>query len=92
MEARQLHSFLAVAETLNVGRATDRLDLSQPAPSRQIQRLERELGVVFERQSRWIGLTSADRTLAVHAQRAVNTGPGEIGGILLDAELGFALG
>ena len=42
--------FLAVVETGGFGRAADRLDMTQPAPSRVLARLERDLGArLFER-------------------------------------------
>ncbi|WP_143749553.1 helix-turn-helix domain-containing protein, partial [Caballeronia arvi] len=40
-----LNTFLAVAETSHVGRAAERLGLTQPALTKGIQRLERELGL-----------------------------------------------
>jgi DNA-binding transcriptional LysR family regulator len=72
VEVRQLESFLAVSETLHFGQAAERLHFSQPALSRQVQKLERELGVaLFERLGRRVVLTAAGRVLAEHARRVV---------------------
>jgi LysR family nitrogen assimilation transcriptional regulator len=64
MDLRQLHYFLAVAETLNVSRAATHVWISQPALSRQIQLLEEELQVaLFERKARGMALTEAGQLL-----------------------------
>lgn len=69
MELRHLRSFLAVAEALNFSRAAERLHLSQPALSRQVQDLEQGLAVaLFSRDKGRITLTDAGRTLVEHAR------------------------
>lgn len=58
MELRQLKSFLTVAETLNFHRAAQRLSISQPALTRQIQQLEDSLNAqLFTRDKRRVELT-----------------------------------
>lgn len=68
LELRELQNFVAVAERLNVTSAAKAVHLSQPALSRQIQALERKLGVaLFERIGKRIILTVEGDDLLKHA-------------------------
>jgi DNA-binding transcriptional LysR family regulator len=58
MELRHLRYFVAVADAGSVSRAAERLHITQPALSRQIQDLEREFACrLFDRIGRRIALT-----------------------------------
>jgi DNA-binding transcriptional LysR family regulator len=60
MDLRLLRSFVTMAEEGNVGRAAQRLYISQPALSKQLQRLEAFLDVeLFRRHHRVLRLTPA---------------------------------
>lgn len=64
MEIKDMQAFFAVVEEGNISHAAIRLAVAQPALSRQMKRLEGELGVkLFERGSRRIRLTEAGRIL-----------------------------
>lgn len=68
MDFRQLRYFVAVYEEGHVGRATERLSLSQPALSQQIRQLEHSLDVsLFERGNKRLLPTLAAHTLYNHA-------------------------
>ena len=59
-----MRAFYAIVEEGNISHAAQRLDMAQPALSRQMKRLEMELGVqLFERGSRRIRLTESGRVL-----------------------------
>lgn len=65
MEMRQLEYFLAILETGSFSAAAEKLYLSQSSLSKQIIKLERELGqTLFLRSSRPVALTEAGRALA----------------------------
>ena len=62
MEIKDMRAFYAIVEEGNISHAAQRLDIAQPALSRQMKRLETSLGVqLFERGSRRIRLTDAGR-------------------------------
>ena len=64
MEIKDMRAFYAIVEEGNISHAAQRLDIAQPALSRQMKRLETSLGVqLFERGSRRIRLTDAGRVL-----------------------------
>ncbi|MFE6548988.1 LysR family transcriptional regulator [Streptomyces sp. NPDC057746] len=72
LDARLLRSFLAVAEELHFTRAASRLYLAQQALSRDIRRLERELGAeLFVRTTRQVALTPDGARLLPYARRVL---------------------
>ncbi len=72
IELRHFRSFVAVAEEGKISRAAVRLYITQPALSRQIQQLEREVGVaLLLRNSNGVELTLAGREFLEKAQQSL---------------------
>ncbi|MFJ2773904.1 LysR substrate-binding domain-containing protein [Streptomyces sp. NPDC087300] len=71
-ELRRLRYFLAVAEERNFTRAAARLLIAQPALSRQIRELEKDLGVkLLERTTQYVKPTEAGQMLMERGQALV---------------------
>ena len=74
VHVRDLRYFLAVAQELSFTHAAERLYVSQPALSKQIRSLERQLRVdLFERDGRTVKLTRAGAELLPHAEHMLDS-------------------
>src|SRR5215468_4572797 len=72
MELRHLRYFVGVAEALSFSRAAARLNVTQPALSRQIRDLEEELGLrLFDRVGRQVRLTPQGEDLLRRSRSAL---------------------
>jgi len=70
MDLRQLRNLVALADYRSFGRAAEAINLSQPAFSRSIQTLERDLDcALVERSSREFRLTGQGELVLQHARR-----------------------
>jgi len=73
MEIKNIEAFLLLARSLNFTRSAEQMFLSQSAFSRQIIRLEEELGCqLFNRTKRTVGLTEFGRSFLDHAEKIVS--------------------
>ncbi|WP_046730107.1 LysR family transcriptional regulator [Streptomyces humi] len=74
LELRLVRYFTVVAEELHFGRAADALHLAQPSLSRQIRRLERQLGApLLDRGPRGTRLTGAGEVFLPQARELLRT-------------------
>jgi DNA-binding transcriptional LysR family regulator len=72
VHGRDLRYFAAVAEELHFTRAAERLYISQPALSKQIRMLEKQVGAaLFERDRREVRLSAVGAALLPHVQRVL---------------------
>lgn len=72
MDLRLLTTFATVAELGSVSAAADALHVTQPALSRQVQQLERQVGVsLFHRHRRRLNLTAAGHSYLAAAREVL---------------------
>lgn len=72
VHGRNLRYFVAVAEDLHFSRAAERLFVSQPALSKQVRLLERQIGApLFHRDRRGVRLTAVGEALLPHAREVL---------------------
>ncbi|HEX2116319.1 MAG TPA: LysR family transcriptional regulator [Alphaproteobacteria bacterium] len=70
MEMHQIRYFLSVCDTLNFTRAAELCNVSQPALTRAIQKLEEELGgLLFRRERNLTHLTDLGRLMRPHLEQ-----------------------
>jgi DNA-binding transcriptional LysR family regulator len=78
MDLKHLRTFVAVAESGTVSGAAERILIGQPALSRQIIELERQLGIaLFDRVGRRLHLTGEGERFLEHCRRVL----GEVGSL-----------
>ena len=99
LDLRRLRYFVAVAEELHFGRAAERLYIAQPVLSRQIRKLEREVGAdLLTRSSRNVALTPAGERVLDEARSLLAASEvtrrriGEIARDRAELRIGFFVG
>jgi DNA-binding transcriptional LysR family regulator len=91
LNLNHLRVFRSVSETNSITEAARRLNISQPAASKQLAELEAHLGVMLlERRPRGVRLTAAGEVLSRHARRLFREE--EAAEAALEALLGLELG
>lgn len=81
-DLQELQAFVAVSEKLSFREAAEELNISAPALSRRIEKLESILGVkLFERSTRHVMLTNVGRTFLDHSRSALDELEGAMLGI-----------
>jgi LysR family transcriptional regulator, hydrogen peroxide-inducible genes activator len=75
MEMHQIRCFLAVCATLNFTRAAEQCNITQPALTRAMQKLEAELGgLLFLRERHLTHLTDLGRLMQPQLEQAWHGG------------------
>jgi len=87
VELRHLRYFVVVAEELNLRRAADRLEITQPAVTKQVSGLEEQVGAsLFARErNRLTGLTSAGVEFLAEARHILEQVEDALRHVQLDA-------
>ena len=72
LEIMQLEQLIAISKNRTISKAAEELNLSQPALSRSIQKLERALGVtLFERQKNRVALNPNGQLAVEYAEKII---------------------
>ena len=98
IDFRRLRYFVTLAEELHFGRAAQRLHLSQPSLTQQIQKLESEVGVLLlARSRRTVALTDAGRAFLDRGRivldevdRAISSARASAAGKIGELAIGYA--
>src|SRR5580693_8422481 len=73
LDLRLVRYFVVVADELHFGRAANKLHVSQPALSKQIRKLEDQLGArLLVRDSRHVSLTARGESFLIDARELLN--------------------